>query len=237
MKKKDNSYIYQRDKLNIKLNIKQDIPWTPKQLAFIELALNKTTKCIFIKGSAGTTKTFISMYCALTLLNEHRVSDIVLVRSVTESSDNKLGFLPGSIDDKFSVYVTPFYDKLNELLPDNQIVSLQKDKRLISCPVNYTRGHHWAVKAVVIDEAQNLCKEEFLTLLTRIGEYSKVFILGDPDQSDLVNGKRQDFTKVYNAFDNEDARVNGIYTFAFEEADILRSEFVRYIVKTFKNIK
>lgn len=234
MKKK---VLSQRDKIKFTLNIKQDIPWTETQKRFIDLALSKSTKCMLVKGCAGTSKTFLGVHCALTLLNEHKISDIVLVRSVVESSENHLGFLPGDLDEKFSVYIQPFMDKLNELLPQEQIKMLKTDSRLIPVPVNYARGLHWAGKAVIIDEAQNFSLSEFLTLLTRIGEFSKVFVLGDLDQSDLVVSKKNDFNKLYDMFNNDESIKNGIHVFEFTEEDILRSEFVKFIIKKFKTLK
>ena len=237
MKKDKSPYVHQREKLKKALTIKRDIPWTAKQKDIINCILDKDTKCVFIKGLAGTAKTFTAMYCALELLNTHKVSDIILVRSAVESAENKLGYLPGDISEKMDVYLTPFHDKLSELLPKSEIADLQKDQRLVICPINYARGSHWAAKVVVCDEAQNLTINEFKTLLTRIGQFTKIIITGDPDQSDLQNGKRGDFNKVVAQFNSADANANGVFTFEVTEDDIVRSEFIKYILKTFQLIK
>ena len=150
-------YVFQRDKINFQLQIK-DLPWTENQKKIIETFLDKKTKVLFLKGPAGTSKTTLAMYCGLTLLNKKRVSDLVLVRSAVESSDSKLGFLPGDIIEKFNVYLTPFHDKFSELLNKPQIDKLQKDNRITICPINFARGLHFSAKFICADEIQNFSK-------------------------------------------------------------------------------
>jgi phosphate starvation-inducible protein PhoH and related proteins len=232
--KDDSPYVFQRDKIAFNINVKE-LPWTDKQKGFMELALDKKTKILFVRGSAGTSKTLISVYCALKLLGEKKVSDIVFVRSAVESADSKLGYLPGDLEEKFGVYLTPFHDKLDELLPTDEIKRLEKDKRFTHLPVNFARGLHFAARAIVVDEAQNLSEKELLTILTRIGPYCKVFICGDPMQSDLHNGKGHAFQETFNLFNDELSKDNGIFTFEFTDDDIIRSEIVRFIVKKFQS--
>jgi len=232
---KDTSpYVFQREKISLELNIRE-LPWTQKQKDIISLFLHKDTKALFLKGPAGSSKTLTSMYCGLQLLNKKRVSDIVLVRAAVESSDAKLGYLPGDIDTKISVYMTPFQDKFNELLCKSHIAALEKDQRLISCPIGFARGLHFAAKFVCVDEMQNLSRKEILLILSRIGEYSKVFLCGDPDQSDLPTGK-SGFNEAYNLFDNEESRQQGIFCVEFTEEDIVRSEFCKFVAKKFKEL-
>ncbi len=111
----------------------------------------------------------------------------------------------------------------------------QKEDRLDSIPLGFLRGLNWNAKCIVADEAQNMTVKELTTLITRVGEFSKVFILGDPDQSD-INGK-SGFMKIMSAFDDDESKENGIYTFKFTEEDIVRSTLVKYIVKKLKNVK
>lgn len=232
---KDNSpYVFQRDKISFDLKIK-DLPWTEKQKYIINTFLDKKTKVLLLKGPAGTSKTTLGMYCGLTLLNMKRVSDMVLVRSAVESSDSKLGFLPGDIVEKFNVYLTPFHDKLQELLDKPQIDKLEKDNRLTICPINFARGLHFSAKFICADEVQNFSKREIHTLMSRIGEFSKVFLCGDPEQSDLPNGK-SGFNKVYDLFNNDESKEQGIFCIELTEEDIVRSELCRYITQKFKTL-
>jgi phosphate starvation-inducible PhoH-like protein len=234
--KKDNSpYVAQRDKIDFTLNIRE-LPWTDNQKAIIKLFLDKHTKLMILKGPAGTSKTMLSMYLGLTLLNQKKVSDIVLVRSAVESADNKLGYLPGDLAEKIQVYLTPFNDKFAELISETDNKRLEKDNRIKICPINFARGLHFAVKFICCDEAQNLTLRETHTLMSRMGEFSKMIIAGDSEQSDLPVGK-SGFATVYDSFDNDEARTNGIFCVELTEEDIVRSEFVKFITKKFKELK
>jgi predicted ribonuclease YlaK len=232
---KDNSpYVFQRDKFALTLNIKE-LPWTEKQKAIIQLFLHKDTKALFLKGPAGTGKSLLAMYCGLQLLNIKKVSDLVLVRAAVEAADSKLGYLPGTSEEKLGAHMVAFHDKLSELLIKPHIAALQKDERLISCPISFARGLHFAAKFVCVDEYQNLTRKESLLMLSRIGEYSKVFLCGDPDQSDLPHG-RSSFVETYNLFNNEESREQGIFCVELTEEDIVRSEFCKFITRKFKEL-
>jgi len=226
--------VYQKSKLKHELSIFER-ELTEKQKEFVNIALNKDTKMVFVSGPAGTSKTYITIYSALKLLNQKKVSDLLYIRSAVESADSKIGFLPGEADEKMAPYIQPLLEKLAELLPKRDIEILQKENRLDSIPLGFLRGLNWNAKCIVADEAQNMTVKEITTLITRVGEFSKVFILGDPDQSD-INGK-SGFMKIMNAFDDVESKENGIYTFKFTEEDIVRSGLVKYIVKKLKNVK
>ena len=223
--------IPQRSKLKSVLKIYQR-ELTDKQKQFLALAADKTAKVIFVSGPAGTSKTFLAVYHALTMINEKRVSDLVYIRSAVECSDAKLGFLPGEADEKMSPYIQPLLDKLTELLPKGDIDILLKEERVTGIPVGFLRGLNWNAKAIIADEAQNMSFKELFTLITRTGEFSKVFILGDPEQSD-ING-RSGFIKMIGHFDDDESRANGIHVFRFTEDDIVRSGLVQFIIKKIK---
>lgn len=225
--------IPQRSKLKNELNIIER-ELTEKQKEFVNIALDKNTKMIFVSGPAGTSKTYISIYSALKLMNLKKVSDLLYLRSAVESSENKIGFLPGEAKEKMSPYIQPLLEKLSELLPKNNIDFLEKEERIDSIPIGFLRGLNWNAKVIVADESQNMTQKELITLITRTGEFSKVFILGDPDQSD-INGK-SGFLKILNLFDDEESRQNGIYVFRFTEDDVVRSGLVAYIIKKIKKL-
>ena len=230
-KVKDTSPIIpQRNKIKTLISIRERNDLTEKQKQFLQLALNKDTKIIFVSGPAGTSKTFMAIYCALKLLNERRVSDLIYVRSAVECSDSKIGFLPGLIEEKMSPYIQPLIDKLEELLPKNEIEMLKKEARVIGMPISFLRGLNWNAKSVILDEAQNCTYKEIFTFITRIGEFSKVFVLGDPDQSDLKNGNKNGFENMISKFDDDESKQNGIYVFRFSEDDIVRSKLIRFII-------
>ena len=225
--------VHQRNKIEHYLTILHR-ELTEKQQKFIELALDKKVKLLLVSGPAGSTKTYLSVLATLLLMNEKKVSDILYVRSIVESADVKMGTLPGEADDKLSPYKRPLIDKLDELLPKEDIQYLIKDNRIEGLPVGYLRGLNWNAKAIVADEMQNCTKKELITLMTRTGEFSKVFICGDPQQSD-ING-RSGFQSIFNLFNDEESKEHGIYTFEFTEDDILRSALVKFIVQKIKNL-
>jgi phosphate starvation-inducible PhoH-like protein len=209
--------------------------FTPKQKELLDILKQKSTKLVFISGPAGTAKTYSSILAGLHLINEKRVSEIVYVRSAVESSDSKLGFLPGEMNEKMSPYIQPLIDKLEELLKKADIEKLKKEERIHGFPINFLRGLNWNAKCIIADEAQNMTKKELTTLITRVGEFSKLYICGDPDQSD-INGK-SGFVPMRDLFDDEESRQNGIYTYKFDEEDIVRSGLVKFILKKLKNVK
>jgi phosphate starvation-inducible PhoH-like protein len=225
--------VYQREKIDFDLHIRE-LSWTAKQKAFIELATNKNTRVIFLSGPAGSSKTLLSVRAGLGLMQAKKISDMLFVRAAVESADSKLGFLPGDITGKFEPYMGPFEDKLEELLPMDEVKRLKRENRLIYQPVNFCRGASWTAKLICVDEVQNLTINEIQTLLTRIGKFTKMILCADPAQSDLPKLKQGGFETCAAIFKSEEAQALGIYSIKFDEEDILRSELCKFIVKTFQ---
>lgn len=227
---KDKSLIvHQNEKLTRQIIIRQRPDLTNKQKEFLKLALDNNTKVVFLSGPSGSSKSFLSVLAVLELMNLKKVSDLIYIRSIVESSDNKMGFLPGDANEKLSPYLEPLLEKLEEMLDTSDINTLQKEKRIAAKPTGYLRGLSWNAKGIIMDEAQNSTFKELTTLLTRVGHFSKLFICGDPMQSD-INGK-SGFEKMCNVFNDEESANKGIHVFYLTEEDIVRSEIVRYIVK------
>lgn len=220
-------------KREIKIN---QFPWTQRQKEFFKLALDDDTRIVFVNGPAGTSKSLLSVYCGLQLLNKKVISDIMYLRSAVESSESKLGFLPGSADDKLRFYNMPFLDKLDELLPSNRVNKLEQEGRISMFPVNFARGMNWASKCIILDEAQNSTMKEITTVLTRMGNHSRCFILADPMQTDLHHSKDGAFQKMFKLFSDEESHYMGVRTFEFSEEDIMRSELVKFVVKKMKKM-
>lgn len=221
--------VHQNDKIRNQLQIKQRSDLTERQKEFLKLALSNSTKIIFLSGPAGSSKSFLAVLAVLELMNQKKLSDLIYLRSVVESSDNKMGYLPGDANEKLSPYLEPLLEKLEEMLIKADINLLQKEGRIQAKPTGYLRGLSWNAKGIIMDEAQNSSFAEITTALTRIGQFTKMFICGDPMQSD-INGK-SGFSKMCNVFDNDESRTQGIHTFYLTEQDIVRSEIVKFIVK------
>ena len=219
----------------IKVN---QLPWTDKQKDFFKVALNHDTRIMFVNGPAGTSKSLLSVYCGLQLLNMKAISDIMYLRSAVESSESKLGFLPGTAEEKLRFYNLPFLDKLDELLPTTRAEKLEQEGRISMFPVNFARGMNWRSKCVILDEAQNSSMKEITTVLTRLGKGSRCFVLADPSQTDLRNRDQiGGFEKLYKVFTDQQSQEMGIHTFAFNTDDIMRSALCKFIVKKISAIR
>ena len=178
--------------------------FTDKQKNFVDIGLADNANMMFINGPAGSAKTYISIYCGLKLLSEQKVEELVYIRNAVESSDHKLGFLPGAQDDKMAPYLEPLKDKLEEFLSIVDIKYLQEDNRIYGVPVGFLRGASWTDKFVIVDEAQNMTEKELITIMTRVGENTRVFICGDTMQSDI--GNKSGFANIQNLFNDESSK-------------------------------
>jgi len=213
-------------KQNIIVNCKK---LDDKQLDFLSKSLSDRLNIMFISGPAGTAKTYMSVYSALRILSSDDSKDMLYVRTVIESADKGLGALPGDLDEKFNPYMSPLLDKLSEMLPNTS--TLQTDLitkgRIKAMPINFIRGANWEDKIVVADEAQNFTFKELTTLITRLGKGSKLFICGDPMQSDI---SKSGFVQMCNVFNDSESRKKGIDFFEFNESDIKRRPLIKFII-------
>jgi len=227
--------VHQNEKLQKQINIRQRPDLTERQKTFLKLALDNETKIILISGPSGSSKSFLATLAVLELMNLKKVSDLIYIRSIVESSENKMGFLPGDANEKLHPYLEPLMEKLEEMVDTSEINTLLKEKRIQGKPTGYLRGLSWNAKGIIMDEAQNSTTKELTTLMTRVGHFSKLFICGDPMQSD-INGK-SGFDNMCNVFNDEESRQQGIHVFYLTEEDIVRSEIVKYIVKKLRLYK
>lgn len=206
-----------------------------KQKIFLKIACDKNTNIMFVNGPAGSTKTYMAVFAALRHLQKNEDLDLLYVRTAIESADKGLGALPGTLEEKFNPYMAPLEDKLEELLPKTTGVrsELIKSGRVQAMPINFLRGANWTNKIVVADESQNFTFKELITLITRIGDNTKLFICGDIMQSD-ING-RSGFSDMMHLFQDQESKDRGIHCFRFNEDDIFRSEILKYIISKLKS--
>ena len=229
-KRRDASlHVEQRDKLKDELSIRE-FPWTPKQREFINIALDKNAQILILDGLPGTSKSLLAVYCVFSLMKQKKISDIVYIRSLIQARDGETGFLQGDLAEKTHYYNVPLTDKLEELLDKISVEKLFKDKRITCFPTSMLRGYNFNTKAIILDEAQNATFDSLLTVITRTGKFSKLFILGDTlYQNDL--GKLSGFKKMCEIFNTEICKNYGIHYFHFGIEDILRSGLVRFIME------
>ena len=213
-------------KTNIKL---KKIALTEKQTQLLKIIFDNDSKIIFISGPAGTSKTYVAIYGALQLYNMNNERGITYVRTIAESGEKSLGALPGEMAEKINPYMMPMNEKLDELLIPGQASTLKEKEIVKGMPINYLRGASWRDEIVIADESQNFTFKELTTLMTRLGEGSKLIICGDPMQSD-INGK-SGFADMYSIFNDEESKEKGIHTFHFGAEDIKRSEILKYVIQ------
>lgn len=212
--------------LNFNIHCKYDFNDTHK--SFLQLINYEQTKMVFVDGPAGSGKTYLAVLAGLTLLSQHKIDNIVYIRSIVESATKSIGALPGELEEKFKPWAIPLMEKLDELVTKTTSINLLSEERIKCIPVNFVRGMTFNNSFVIVDEAQNLDFAETATILTRFGHNTKYVVIGDSKQSDI---KKSGFSDVINKFNDEECEQNGIHAFSFTENDIVRSKILRLITR------
>jgi phosphate starvation-inducible PhoH-like protein len=224
--------VSQRPKIPYVLSLKERGDLTDKQKNIFAIAENKNTKCIFIDGLYGTSKSYIAVMSALKLLNAKKVDEIIFIRNPVESSTTgKIGFIPGTSEEKMAPYNAILFDKLEEMLSESDVAKLKKDNRINCHPVGFVRGRSWNCKAVIVDEASSMTWDDLFLILTRCGEFTRIFFIGDSvNQNDI--GAKSGFRKMFDLFNDEESRNFGIHCFELREySDIVRSGLLRFVME------
>ncbi len=187
---------------------------------------------IFGVGPAGTGKTYLAVAMAVAAINAKRVSRIVLVRPAVESGE-RLGFLPGTLQEKIDPYLRPLYDALFDMI-DVEKVDKMLDRNVIEvAPLAFMRGRTLNDAFIILDEAQNTTVEQMKMFLTRMGNNSKAVITGDITQIDLPNPRKSGLLDAINILSG----VEGIAFCHFEEVDVVRHALVQRIVRAYESAK
>lgn len=214
---------------------------TKKQKEFAETI--KVNRITFCKGSSGSGKTFLALKTALELLKdvEKNFGEIILVTPIIEVSEKSLGALPGSYEEKISVYFESLYDNIDKIVGKETRMFLRQAGYIKDKLVNFARGCTFGNydttgnpigSIVVIDEAQNFNRHELITLLTRLGEGSIIICLADTDQLD-IKLKRGQIDSITEAIEKL-SDIDGIGVFEFTTDDVVRDPFLKDIIKRYK---
>jgi phosphate starvation-inducible PhoH-like protein len=184
---------------------------------------------VFGVGPAGTGKTYLAVAMAVSALNAKRVSRIILARPAVEAGE-RLGFLPGTLQEKVDPYLRPLYDALYDLM-DQERVDRFLEKNIIEiAPLAFMRGRTLNDSFIILDEAQNTTPEQMKMLLTRMGFNAKMVITGDVTQIDLPNARRSGLLEAISIL----KPVEGIYFNFFGEEDVVRHHLVQRIVHAYE---
>ncbi len=183
-------------------------------------------------GPAGTGKTYLAVAMAVAAMNAKRVSRIVLVRPAVEAGE-RLGFLPGSLQEKVDPYLRPLYDALYDLLEPDKVDKMLEKNVIEVAPLAFMRGRTLNDAFIIMDEAQNTTIEQMKMFLTRMGNNSKAVITGDITQIDLPNPRRSGLLDAINILEG----VEGIRFCHFEDSDVVRHALVQRIVRAYESAK
>jgi phosphate starvation-inducible PhoH-like protein len=205
---------------------KQVTPKSVSQREYLE-AIEKYD-IVFGVGPAGTGKTYLAMAQAVAFLVAKRVTRIILARPAVEAGE-KLGFLPGDLQEKVNPYLRPLYDALYDLLDVERVERLLERGVIEVAPIAFMRGRTLNDAFVILDEAQNTTSEQMKMFLTRLGFGSKAVVTGDVTQIDLPPGKGSGLIEALKVVTG----IEGIATINFDERDVVRHGLVQQIVKAY----
>jgi phosphate starvation-inducible PhoH-like protein len=184
---------------------------------------------VFGIGPAGTGKTYLAMAQAVAFLLQKKVSRIILARPAVEAGE-KLGFLPGDLQEKVNPYLRPLYDALYDMLETDRVERLLERGTVEIAPLAFMRGRTLNDAFVILDEAQNTTSEQMKMFLTRLGFGAKAVVTGDVTQIDLPTGKVSGLVEAMKIV----SQVDGIAFVHFDDRDVVRHKLVAQIVKAYE---
>lgn len=183
---------------------------------------------VFGIGPAGTGKTYIAVAMAVNAFKNKEVQKIILTRPAVEAGE-RLGFLPGDMQDKVDPYLRPLYDALHDVLGRDAAIRLKEKEAIEVVPLAYMRGRTLDNSFIILDEAQNTTREQMKMFLTRMGFGSKVVVTGDVTQVDLPKGKKSGLVEASRVLKD----VEGIDFCYLKETDVVRHELVKRIITAY----
>jgi phosphate starvation-inducible PhoH-like protein len=204
------------------------VPRSFNQRRYLEQILS--SDMVFGIGPAGTGKTYLAVAQAVSYLLSKSVARIILARPAVEAGE-KLGFLPGDLQQKVDPYLRPLYDALYDMLEFEKVERLIARHVIEVAPIAFMRGRTLSDAFVIIDEAQNTTPEQMMMVLTRIGFGSKVVVTGDITQVDLPQGRTSGLVDAISVLSG----VEGIGFSYFDQRDVVRHKLVQSVIKAYEN--
>jgi phosphate starvation-inducible PhoH-like protein len=208
------------------LGKKSIAPKSANQRRYIEAL--ETYDMVFAIGPGGTGKTYLAVAMAVSALLAKQVNRIILARPAVEAGE-RLGFLPGTIQEKVDPYMRPLYDALHDLLEADKLERFLEKDIIEVAPLAFMRGRTLNDSFVILDEAQNTTSEQMKMFLTRLGFNSKAVITGDITQIDLPDTRRSGLVEAIDIV----GKIEGIALVYFDERDVVRHSLVQRIIKAY----
>jgi phosphate starvation-inducible PhoH-like protein len=205
---------------------KRVMPRSLHQLSYIKAI--EASDIVLGIGPAGTGKTYLAVAMAVAAFHQKKVNRIILARPAVEAGE-KLGFLPGDLQEKINPYLRPLYDALYDMMEPEKVVQLIERGSIEIAPIAFMRGRTLNDSFVIMDEAQNTTTEQMKMFLTRIGFGSKAVVTGDITQIDLPPGKRSGLVEAIDLLSD----ISGIDFVYFDETDVVRHPLVQSIIRAY----
>ncbi|MEO6965319.1 MAG: PhoH family protein [Acidobacteriaceae bacterium] len=202
-------------------------PRSPNQRHYLEAM--EHSDMVFGIGPAGTGKTYLAVAMAVAALTAKKVSRLVLVRPAVEAGE-RLGFLPGTLQEKVDPYLRPLYDALYDLLEPDRVDKMLERNVIEIAPLAFMRGRTLNDAFIIMDEAQNTTSEQMKMFLTRLGNNAKAVITGDITQIDLPSSRKSGLLEAIDVLKN----VDGIDFCYFEQGDVVRHQLVQRVVVAYE---
>jgi phosphate starvation-inducible PhoH-like protein len=209
------------------LGKKSVVPKSANQKRYIEAL--ETYDMVFAIGPGGTGKTYLAVALAVSALLSKQVNRIILARPAVEAGE-RLGFLPGTLQEKVDPYMRPLYDALHDLLEADKLESFLEKGIIEVAPLAFMRGRTLNDSFVILDEAQNTTSEQMKMFLTRLGFNSKAVITGDVTQIDLPDSRKSGLVEAIDVV----GKIEGISFVYFDERDVVRHNLVQRIIKAYE---
>ena len=205
---------------------KRITPQSPNQRSYVEAI--RTHDLVFATGPAGTGKSYLAVALGVAALRDRKVARLILTRPAVEAGE-RLGFLPGDLQQKIDPYLRPLYDALYELMPPERFARAMERGEIEVAPLGYMRGRTLNEAFIILDEAQNATQAQMKMFLTRLGYGAQAVVNGDVTQVDLEKDQRSGLVVAREILKD----VEGIAFVDFNERDVVRHELVARIVRAY----
>jgi phosphate starvation-inducible PhoH-like protein len=216
-------------KIVVRTPVRDVVPRSPNQIRYLQEI--ERSDLVFGIGPAGTGKTYLAVAMAVSMLLRKAVRRIILARPAVEAGE-KLGFLPGDMQEKVNPYLRPLYDALYDMLDAEKVQKLIDRGVIEVAPIAFMRGRTLSNSFIIMDEAQNSTSEQMKMFLTRIGLNSKTVVTGDVTQVDLPSGQRSGLIESARILKH----IDDISFCHFDHRDVVRHRLVQLIIQAYEKV-